>query len=157
MFTLACLSYSDILPTFAKGFQEPMQLDRPYKVLECSLASSIQIFSASKYVAIVFQEYVAAVVTASKLCCCRFFYNSPKESGLLKLIGPQSHTALCKMQASRTTQCDQHFYQVCTYITEAHEEIVCRHHLDRYGDLYADWDTANLNEASTVKTPADHM
>ena len=33
------------------------------------------------------------------------------------------------------------------YITAAVEVVGCRHHLDKYGDLYADWDTANLNEA----------
>ena len=39
------------------------------------------------------------------------------------------------------------------HITEADEVVGCRHHLVKYGDLYVDWDTANLNEAQqTVAT-----
>ena len=91
--------------------------------------------------------------------CCRFFLNSPKRSGVLELIVSTNvpHVGkrkplldLCKTRWAERHIAYQHFYQAFTYIVEALELIGYRRHLNKYGDLYADWDPANRTEAQQI-------
>lgn len=91
--------------------------------------------------------------------CCRFFLNSPKRSGLLALIVSRNVPYvgkrkplldLCKTRWAERHVAYQHFYQSFTYMVQALELIGYRDHLDKYGDLYADWDSVNRTEAQQI-------
>ena len=91
--------------------------------------------------------------------CCRFFLNSPKRTGLLELIIAENvpHIGkrkplldLCKTRWAERHNAYQHFYQAFTYIVEALELIGYKRHVDKYGDLYADWDPPNHTEAQQI-------
>ena len=56
----------------------------------------------------------------------------------------------CKTRWAERHNAQQHFYQAFTYIVEALEVIGYRRHLNKYGDLYADWDPANHTEAQQI-------
>ena len=89
--------------------------------------------------------------------CCRFFLKSRKRSGLLELIVKHSIVNVAKRKtlldlsrwAERHTAY-QHFYQAFVFILEALEMIGFKRHLPKYGDMYADWDPVNLNEAQQI-------
>ena len=53
------------------------------------------------------------------------------------------------LQAERHTAY-QHFYQAFVFIVEDLEMIGFKRHLPKYGDMYADWDPANRNEAQQM-------
>ncbi len=57
---------------------------------------------------------------------------------------------LCKTRWAERHIAYQHFYQAFTYMVEALELIGYRRHLNKYGDLYADWDPANRTEAQQI-------
>ena len=57
---------------------------------------------------------------------------------------------LCKTRWAERHNAYQHFYQAFTYIVKALEVIGYRRHLNKYGDLYADWDPANHTEAQQI-------
>ena len=91
--------------------------------------------------------------------CCRFFLKSPKRSGLLELIVKHNVVNetkrkplldLCKTRWAERHTAYQHFYQAFVFIAEALEMIGFKRHLDKYGDMYADWDPANRNEAQQI-------
>ena len=44
----------------------------------------------------------------------------------------------------------QHFYQAYTYLAETLEMIDYRGHIEKHGNMYSDWDTANRNEAQQI-------
>ena len=91
--------------------------------------------------------------------CCRFFLNSPKHSGLLELIVTakvqnsvkrKPLLDLCKTRWAERHSAYQHFYQAFIYTVEALEVIGYKRHLDKYGDVYSDWDPANRTEAQQL-------
>jgi len=91
--------------------------------------------------------------------CCRFFLKSPKRSGLLELIVKHNRVNatkrkplldLCKTRWAERHTAYLHFYQAFVFIVEALEMIGFKCHLPKYGDLYADWDPANRNEAQQI-------
>ena len=91
--------------------------------------------------------------------CCRFFLHSPKRAGILQHIvkdnTPDSEKRktllnLCKTRWAERHSAYQHFYQAYCYIVEALEVVGHRQHLERYGNTYADWDTANRSEAQQI-------
>lgn len=47
-------------------------------------------------------------------------------------------------------RCVRHFYQAYCYIVQALGLIGYHRHLDKYGDTYADWDTANRTVAQQI-------
>ena len=54
---------------------------------------------------------------------------------------------LCKTRRAERHNAFQHFYQSFVFIIKALEMIGYRHHLEKYGDLYADWDPASRSES----------
>ena len=91
--------------------------------------------------------------------CCRFSLKSPKRSGLLELIAKHNIVNvtkrkplldLCKTRLAERHTAYQHFYQAFVFIVEALEMIGFKRHLSKYGDMYADWDPANRNEAQQI-------
>ena len=93
---------------------------------------------------------------------CLFFKLSPKRNELLELIVEKNlkdHESkrkaileLCKTRWAARQEAYQHFYQSYAFIVDALEMIGYgyTHHIDKYGDLYADWDTANRSEAQQI-------
>ncbi|KAK2561865.1 hypothetical protein P5673_015259 [Acropora cervicornis] len=57
---------------------------------------------------------------------------------------------LCKKRWAERHTAYQHFYQAFVFIVEALEMIGFKRHLSKYGDMYADWDPANCNEAQQI-------
>ena len=91
--------------------------------------------------------------------CCRFFLNSPKRSGLLQLVTSNNVLDtqkrkplldLCKTRWAIRQSAYQHFYQSFPFIVDALEVIGYQHHLDKYGDLYSDWDPKSRSEAQQI-------
>ena len=91
--------------------------------------------------------------------CCRFFLNSSKRNGVLEMIVSKSvaHEGkrkplldYCRTRWVERSIAYRHFYQAFIYITEALEMIGYRRHLDKYGNLYADWDPANRTETQQI-------
>ena len=91
--------------------------------------------------------------------CCRFFLNSPKRSGLLEVIVKHNVVDetrrkplldLCKTRWAERQSAYQHFYQAFVFITEALEMIGFKRHLEKYGNTYADWDTASRSDAQQL-------
>ena len=91
--------------------------------------------------------------------CCRYFLNSPKRNGALEMIVRQNVVDtekrkalldLCKTRWAERHYAYQHFYQAYVFIVEALEMIGFKHHLEKYGRLYADWDSASRSDAQQV-------
>ena len=91
--------------------------------------------------------------------CCLFSLHSPKRAGILQHIVkdniPDSEKRkplldLCKTWWEERHSAYQHFYQAYWYIVEALEVVGHRQHLERYGNTYADWDTATRSEAQQI-------
>ena len=57
---------------------------------------------------------------------------------------------LCKTRWAERHHAYQHFYQAFVFIVETLELIGYKRHLDKYGDLYGDWDAANTSEAQQI-------
>ena len=57
---------------------------------------------------------------------------------------------LCKTRWAERHYAYQHFYQAYVFIVEAFEMIGFKHHLEKYGRLYADWDSASRSDAQQV-------
>ena len=88
--------------------------------------------------------------------CCRYFLN---RSGILELIvthnvEDQSKRKplldLCKTRWAERHSAYQHFYQAFVFIVEALELIGFKHHLTKYGDTFADWDSASRSVAQQI-------
>eukprot|EP00731_Ephydatia_muelleri_P011301 Em0006g195a len=91
--------------------------------------------------------------------CCRFFLNSPKQSGSLELIvtenvpdssGRKPLLDICRTHWAERHNAYQHFYQAYYFIVQALELIGYRCHLDKYRDKYADWGTVNCTETQQI-------
>ena len=91
--------------------------------------------------------------------CCRYFLNSPKRNGVLELIvthnvEDQSKRKplldFCKTRWVERHSAYQHFYQAFVFIVEALELIGFKHHLTKYGDTFADWDSASRSVAQQI-------
>ena len=98
---------------------------------------------------------VQNVLDRLRHCCL----NSPKRSGVLKLIVSQNVPVegkrkplldLCKTRWTERHSAYQHFYQAFKFLVEALELIGYKHHLQKYGSLYADWDPSNRTEAQQI-------
>ena len=91
--------------------------------------------------------------------CCRFFQKSPKRNYLLELgvrkgVGKETERKalldLCRTRWALRHKTYNHFYQAYTYLVETLEMIGYRGHIEKHGDLYDDWDTANRSEAQQI-------
>ena len=91
--------------------------------------------------------------------CSQYFLNSPKRSGALEMIVTQNVPDagkrkplldLCKTRWAERHNAYQHFYQAYVFIVEALEMIGYRYHLDKYGSLYADWDSSSCSDAQQI-------
>ena len=91
--------------------------------------------------------------------CCHYFLNSPKQSGTLELIVTynvvdetkrKSSLDLHKTRWSEQQSAYQHFYQAIVFIVEALEMIGFKCHLGKYGERYADWDSASHSDAQQI-------
>lgn len=89
------------------------------------------------------------------LQCSRFFLY-PKRMGTLEMIVKHSIIDsanrkpvldLCKTRWVECHNAFQHFFHSFVFIVEALQIIAYQHHLEKYGDLYADWDPASRSEA----------
>ena len=92
------------------------------------------------------------------LHCSRFFLY-PKRIRILEMIvkhniidsaNRKPVLDLCQTRWAERHSAFQHFYQSFVFIVEALEMIAYRHHLEKYGDLYADWDPASRSEAQQI-------
>ena len=62
----------------------------------------------------------------------------------------QNGRHLCRTRWALRHKAYQHFYQAYTYLVETLEMIGYRGHIEKHGDLYSDWDTANRSEAQQI-------
>ena len=96
-----------------------------------------------------------------RLLQCSHFFLYPKRNGTLEMIvthnivqyHPTTRKSILDFCKTRWAECHnvyQHFYQSYVFIVEALEMIGYGHHLERYDDLYADWDQATCSEAQQI-------
>ena len=57
---------------------------------------------------------------------------------------------LCKTRWAEQHSAYQHFYQAYVLIVEALEVIGFKHHLAKYGNTYADWDSTSRSDAQQI-------
>ncbi len=57
---------------------------------------------------------------------------------------------LCKTRWAERQSAYQHFYQSFVFMVDALEVIGYQHHLDKYGDIYSDWDAKSRSEAQQI-------
>ena len=57
---------------------------------------------------------------------------------------------LCKSRWVERNKAYEHFYQGYEFIVQALQLIRHKKHLETYGDMYAEWDTANRSEAQQI-------
>ena len=57
---------------------------------------------------------------------------------------------LCRTRWAIRQSAYQHFYQSFPFIVDALVVIDYQHHLDKYGDLYCDWNPKSQSEAQQI-------